>query len=122
MKLIKHNYPELIFYLLNILFILVIFYPLFFVTSIWLGDEESYLSILETEALSFISGRFLMDVLFITITMVPICIINIILKIVILEIEKKGILVKVMCMDFIILIVYSLGLVIGKYGVYLAYL
>ena len=40
MKLTKPNYSEWIFYLLNIIFVLLIFYPLFFVSFFSLGSYK----------------------------------------------------------------------------------
>lgn len=114
MKLIKPNYPEWIFYLLNIIFILLIFYPLFIVSFLSLGSEEEHVNIMKTEPILFIASRFLFNVFFVVIMMVPIYIVNIGLKMM-LEIRKERILKRIMFIDFIILITYSLGLVIGGY-------
>lgn len=114
MKLTKLNYSEWIFYLLNIIFVLLIFYPLFFVSFFFLGSEEDYVNIMETGPIRFIAFRFLFDVFFVVIMMVPIYIANIALKI-ILEIKNKSILIRAMFLDFVVLVAYSLGLVIGGY-------
>ena len=117
MKLTKPNYSEWIFYLLNIIFVLLIFYPLFFVSFFSLGSKEDHINIMESEPIQFIAFRFLFDVFFVVIIMMPICIANIGLKI-ILEIKKEGVL-KVIFLDFVILVAYSLGLVIGGYLLHL---
>lgn len=114
MKLTKLNYSEWIFYLMNIIFILLILYPLFFVNFFSLGSEEDHVNIMETEPISFIAFRFLFNVFFVIIMMVPIYFANIVLKI-ILEIKNKSILIRAMFLDFVILVAYSLGLVIGGY-------
>lgn len=114
MKLTKLNYSEWIFCLMNILFILLILYPLFFVNFFSLGSEEDHINTMEAEPISFISFRFLFDVFFVVIMMVPIYLANIVLKI-ILEIKNKSILIRAIFLDFVILVAYSLGLVIGGY-------
>lgn len=73
MKLTKPNYSEWIFYLLNIIFVLLIFYPLFFVSFFSLGSKEDHINIMETEQIQFIAFRFLFDVFFVVIMMMPIC-------------------------------------------------
>lgn len=65
MKLTNPNYSEWIFYLLNIIFVLLIFYPLFFVSFFSLGSKEDHMNIMETEPIQFIAFRFLFDVLFV---------------------------------------------------------
>lgn len=114
MKLIRPNYPELILYLLNVIFVLLISYPLVFVTFFSLGTEEDHKYIMETEPWSFVFGRLLVDVFFIALTMVPGYLINIALKIM-LEINKKGILIKVIFIDYLVLTAYSWGLIIAGY-------
>lgn len=114
MRLIKPIYSEWIFYLLNIIFVLLIFYPLFFVSFFSLGSKEDHINTMETEPVQFITFRFLFDVFFVVIMMVPIYIANLALKI-ILEIKNKSILIRAMLLDFVILVAYSLGLVIGGY-------
>lgn len=118
MKLIKPNCSEWIFYLLNAIFIVIISYFLFFVSLIWLSDKDSHQVILGTKPLSFIVGRFLIDVFFIVLTMVPVYIANNVLNI-FFKIKKKSILIRVMFIEFLILVVYSIGLLIGSYGNYL---
>ncbi len=99
---------------MNIIFILLVLYPLFFVNFFSLGSEEDHANIMETKPMSFIAFRFLFDVFFVVIMMVPIYLANIVLKI-ILEIKNKSILIRAMFLDFVILVAYSLGLVIGGY-------